>query len=164
MFISKPITSVPMDYLRVEFTADEYMEFTGPLETLAPIETEPEPEIETEPPCIPRYTEDELIMVAQVIWGEARGCTPSEQMLVAWCICNRVDYNGTDIATEIRNGAFHGYSSYNPVEDAIYLVAKEVLDNWSSGEEALVYPPYAYNSDYLYFGGDGRHNWFRHIY
>ena len=85
-------------------------------------------------------------------------------MLVVWCICNRVDLNDSSITEEVTPNMFHGYIDTNPVIDEIKEMVIEVLDAWSAGEEALVYPPYATTPDYLYFGGDGQHNWFREEY
>lgn len=109
-----------------------------------------------------KYTSDEVTLVSQTVYGEARGCSREEQMLVAWCICNRADISGTSIEQVVKAPRqFHGYNPEHPVTDEIRSAVLEVLDAWSSGQEALVYEPYATTSEYLYFSGDGVHNWFR---
>lgn len=111
------------------------------------------------------YTEREVEICAKLLYGEARGCTVEEQKLVIWCICNRADKYGQtieEVATAPQQ--FLGYSSRNPVLEELCSVVREVLDAWVSGEEALVYPPYATSSEYLFFYGDGVHNWFRENY
>lgn len=111
------------------------------------------------------YTEREVEICAKLLYGEARGCTVEEQKLVIWCICNRADKYGQTIervATAPQQ--FLGYSSCNPVLEELCSVVREVLDAWARGEEALVYPPYATSSEYLFFYGDGVHNWFREKY
>ena len=111
-----------------------------------------------------RYTEEEVRMVAQTLYGEARGCSREEQRLVVWCICNRVD-NGywgdtvTDVVTYPHQ--FAGYGATYPVWPELEAVAKEVLDEWNADHEAGVLEPYATTRGYLYFTGDGTHNWFR---
>lgn len=85
-----------------------------------------------------------------------------EQMLVVWCICNRVDAYGCtfeEVITQPRQ--FTGYRVTNPVDEHILELVKIVLLEWSNGMEALVHEPYALTSNYMFFYGDGNHNWFR---
>lgn len=101
-------------------------------------------------------------MVAQTMWGEARGCSTDEQKLVAWCICNRADAWDQSIEQVVTaNGQFHGYDPINPIEDSVLEAAEEVLQAWSRNETSMVLHPYATTSEYKYFYGDGQHNWFR---
>lgn len=127
----------------------------------APVET-------TDAPCptevVAKYSSAEVTIVCQTVWGEAGGCSPEEQALVAWCICNWVDHEGTSITDVVTRNRFHGFDEDNPVTPEIYEVVVGVLEAWARGEEALVYPPYATTPDYLFFGGDGVHNWFREEY
>lgn len=86
-------------------------------------------------------------------------------MLVAWCICNRADEYAKSIAEIVSaRSQFHGYNQSHPVDETILSTVIEVLNAWSRGEQALVYEPYATSSEYLFFTGDGRHNWFREEY
>ena len=116
---------------------------------------------------LPLYSQEEVALVAKTIYGEARGCSDAEKRLVAWCICNRVD-DGTwgdtieDIVT--YPNAFHGYDDSWPEDSECVKVAQDVLAEWRTGREADVLEPYATTSEYLYFGGDGEHNWFREEY
>lgn len=112
-----------------------------------------------------KYSSYELTLVCQAVWGEARGCGKAERQLVAWCICNRVDATGASVEDVVKAPRqFHGWKSDCPIEDDIREDVTEVLEAWSRGEEALVYEPYATTSEYLYFSGDGTHNWFREAY
>lgn len=114
---------------------------------------------------VAKYSSYEVTLVAQTIYGEARGCSREEQMLVAWCICNRADDRDQSVEeVVIAPHQFAGYNPENPVEPEHLEVATEVLEAWARGEEALVVPPYATTSEYLFFGGDGEHNWFREEY
>jgi len=130
--------------------------------------TTPTPEPEPEPIVELRYQEHEARMVAQTVWGEIRGGSKDEWRLVVWCICNRVDSQHNDFRNQNTIEAvvtaykqFHGYSSTNPIDDDIMEVVLEELYKWSAGEEAPIIEPYATTSDYLFFYGDGKHNWFR---
>lgn len=129
-------------------------------ESVSSNETEPELISIGEP--VVKYTSDEVTLVCQTVYGEARGCSREEQMLVVWCICNRADSSGASIERVVTAPRqFHGYNPEHPVTDEIRSAVLEVLDAWSQGQEALVYEPYATTSEYLYFSGDGVHNWFR---
>lgn len=125
----------------------------------------PTTSVELEPEVVAKYNSYEVTLVCQTVYGEARGCSREEQMLVVWCICNRVDYFGTSVEQVVKAPRqFHGYNPEHPVTDEIRSVVLEVLDAWCGGQEALVYEPYATTSEYLFFSGDGVHNWFREEY
>ena len=113
-----------------------------------------------------RFTPEEALMVAQTIYGEAGVCSYEERRLVAWCICNRVDSGiwGDTISEVVNPGQFHGYDPDCEVADEYLAIAWEVLTEWSMEEEADILEPYAPTPEYLYFRGDGRHNWFREEY
>lgn len=116
-------------------------------------------------PVVVRYTDEEVTLLCQTVYGEAGICSAEEQALVAWCVLNRVDYYDSNIKEVVTaEGQFHGYDPEHPVTDEIKEVVMEVLDAWCRGEEALVLAPYATTSEYLYFWGDGTHNWFREEY
>lgn len=117
-------------------------------------------ELASEP--VAKYTSEEITLVCQTVYGEARGCSKEEQQLVVWCICNRVDYSGTSVEQVVTaDRQFHGYDPENPVTEEIFKNVTEVLEAWSCNEEALVYEPYATTTEYRYFYGDGTHNWYR---
>ena len=123
-------------------------------------EAESEPINLSEP--VAKYTSEEVTLVCQTVYGEARGCSKEEQQLVVWCICNRVDYSGTSVKQVVTaDRQFHGYDPDNPVTEEIFENVTEVLEAWSRNEEALVYEPYATTTEHRYFYGDGRHNWYR---
>lgn len=153
---------------------------TTPPEVIVATPIESEPPVATPVPaptptptvsCEPKFTEDDIVICAKVLYGEAIGCPEPEQELVVWCICNRVDSEDpyfpdsiAGVATQAQQ--FHGYSATHPVLPELYEVAKRVLEQWSAGEQALVYEPYATSPDYLYFSGNKAHthNWFREEY
>jgi hypothetical protein len=102
-------------------------------------------------------------MLAQTVYGEARGCASTEQALVLWCIFQRVDYGfGADIAAVVTAPSqFHGYSASHPVLPEILELCAAERDKWLVGEPPPLLAPYATALPYLYFSGDGRHKWFR---
>lgn len=134
---------------------------------IAEVETEAEAEAEVSENVVEvaKYSSREVTLVAQTLWGEARGCSRDEQKLVAWCICNRANAREQSIEEVVTAPhQFAGFNPEHPVDAELVAVAEEVLQAWSRNEEALILPPYANTSDYQFFYGDGEHNWFREEY
>jgi len=153
------------------YYVEQEVECAYPLEELFLIEKQRAvveellPEEERLLPYVPaRWTEECVVVISRMVWGEARGVSRNEQKLVVWTVINRLEhgfYGGSLIGIVRSPGQFHGYSSRFPVTDEIREMVVEVLDAWDRGEAAKVYPPFARTSNYLFFHGDGRHNWFR---
>ena len=111
----------------------------------------------------------EAEVLAKTVYGEARGCSITEQAAVIWCVLNRVDDECAFWPDDIIGAAtqpkqFHGYYAGNPVTQEHYELALDVIDRWQrekNGEADVgrVLPP-----EYLYFHGDGEHNHFRTEY
>lgn len=151
--VEEVIVVEPPKISEYEYTyTDTYTHIPEPSE-----EPEPEPEPESEPEPEPVIS-DEAVYIAKTVWGEARGCSREEQEQVIWCILNRVDdprFPNDVIGVVTQPYQFHGYSAEFPVEQALYDLAVDVLDRWKNGGERNLGP------EYLYFSGDGVHNYFR---
>lgn len=97
--------------------------------------------------------------LANVTWGEARGCSVTEQAAVMWCVLNRVDsplYPDSVGEVVTQRAQFNGYSESNPITQEMLQLANSVLTYWSEGTDyGRVLP-----KEYLYFTGDGKHNYF----
>lgn len=105
---------------------------------------------------------DEAELIGRVIWGEAGGIkSKTERAAVAWCILNRVDAWGSSIEAVINQpNQFHGYRASGECPQEHIDLAIDVLTRWTrekNGEEPVgrVLP-----AEYLYFSGDGVHNYF----
>ena len=130
---------------------------------------EKEQELEINIPNIEEKYKDEIPYIARTVWGEARGCSETEQAAVIWCILNRVDSsirympdNIIDVVTQKHQ--FLGYVKTFPVTEKIRELVIDVLTRWEmekAGVENVgrVLPP-----EYMWFHGDGRHNHFRDSY
>lgn len=119
--------------------------------------TEEQPEEDTE-----YCSQEELDMLCRVVYGEAGGCSPEEQALVVGCVLNRVKTWNKSIEEVVTEPyQFIGYSADNPITDDIQEVVESVLDMFSRGEPAPELAPYTTSPNYLFFYGDGTHNWFR---
>ena len=114
-------------------------------------EAEPEPVLD----------EADVEMLAKLVWGEARGCTTTEQAAVIWTVLNRVDSEDPvfpDTIEEVVTQPFQfiGYDPSYPVEQDKVDLARDVLTRWLSGGEGRVLP-----EEYVFFHGDGVQNHFR---
>lgn len=110
----------------------------------------------------PLLCEDEITVLAKLVWGEARGCTTTEQAAVIWCVLNRVDsenpyYPDDVIGVATQPYQFMGYRESNPVTDELVVLARDVLARWKTKtQDGRVLP-----KEYVFFHGDGKHNYFR---
>ena len=125
-----------------------------------------EPEPSTEPKYEMYFTEDDVVSMAKMLWGEARGCTRDNQIKCAWIVVNRVDderFPDTIQGVLEQPSQFHGYSESFPVTDELYSVAFDVLTRWSYEKQGIpVRRELA--SSFLWFTGNGVENIFREVY
>ncbi|MBR3973055.1 MAG: hypothetical protein IKJ99_03775 [Oscillospiraceae bacterium] len=131
-----------------------------------------EPQDEAEPKKVeymPLYTEPDAIALAQMGWGEAL-VTQSDTEIAAtmWCALNRYDCgdpyyrNCKSIEAIVKqSGAFDGYSASNPVDEHLLWLAYDVLERWNAEQYGETEVGRVLPGEYLYFHGDGRHNYFR---
>lgn len=136
-----------------------------PAPTETPIAT-PTPEPTPTPEYKMYYTDKDVIAMAQVLYGEARGCELLNQQQVVWCVLNRVDddrFPDTIIGVLSQPGQFHGYSSNFPVWDNLYSIAQDVMTRWSMEKQGAVVMR-ELDPCFLWFTGTGYENVFRSNY
>ena len=133
------------------------------------------PEVDTNGLCVvevaePEYemyfTEADVIALAQMLYGEARGCTVDNQMKCVWCVLNRVDdarFPDTIQGVLSQPSQFHGYSPNFPVWDELKEVARDVLTRWSLEKQGVAVER-ELDKNAVFFTGDGTTNWFRSVY
>lgn len=133
------------------------------------------PEVDTNGLCVvevaePEYemyfTEADVTALAQMLYGEARGCTVDNQMKCVWCVLNRVDdtrFPDTIIGVVSAPGQFHGYSPDFPVWDNLRAVALDVLTRWSMEKQGADVSR-ELDKNAVFFTGDGETNHFREVY
>ena len=122
----------------------------------------PEPSAEPEM----YFTEDDVVAMAKMLWGEARGCALDNQQKAVWCVLNRVDDNrfpDTIQGVLSQPSQFHGYSPNFPVTDELYAVALDVLTRWSLEKQGVTVERELL-PEYVFFTGDGIQNNFRAVY
>ena len=112
------------------------------------------------------WTHEEVAALAKMLWGEARGVpSETEQAACVWCVLNRVDQGyGSILEVVTAPSQFVGYRDNNPIDETLWLLSEDVLTRWQrekDGETEVgrVLPP-----DYMWFSGDGYHNYFRNAY
>ena len=133
------------------------------------------PEVDTNGLCVvevaePEYemyfTEADVVAVAKMLWGEARGCALDNQQKAVWCVLNRVDdsrFPDTIQGVLSQPSQFHGYSPDFPVWEELRAVALDVLTRWSmekQGADVARELP----DTYCWFTGFNGSNHFREEY
>ena len=124
------------------------------------------PEPSAEPEYEMYFSEDDVIAMAKMLWGEARGCTRDNQIKCAWVVLNRVDderFPDTILGVVAQPSQFHGYSPNFPVTDELYAVALDVLTRWSMEKQGVTVERELPNT-YLWFTGYNGSNHFREEY
>ena len=133
------------------------------------------PEVDADGLCVvevaePEYemyfTEADVIALAQMLYGEARGCTVDNQMKCVWCVLNRVDdtrFPDTIIGVVSQPSQFHGYSPNFPVWDELKEVARDVLTRWSLEKQGVTVERELPDT-YCWFTGFNGSNHFREEY
>ena len=125
-----------------------------------------QPEPSAEPEYEMYFTEDDVVAMAKMLWGEARGCTRDNQIKCAWVVLNRVDderFPDTILGVLSQPSQFHGYSPDFPVWDELKEVARDVLTRWSLEKQGVTVERELL-PEYVFFTGDGIQNNFRAVY
>lgn len=109
---------------------------------------------------------EEAAYIAKTMYGEAMVCSTTERAAVAWCILNRVDstdpfYPDDIIGVVTQSRQFHGYDAEHPVLPELYDLALDVIERWVEEKTGAEDVGRVLPAEYLFFGGDGKHNHFR---
>lgn len=111
--------------------------------------------------------EEDVKILGNVLYGEARGLSDTEQSAVIWCILNRVDAGYGSIKEVVT--AKHQFCGYNANRTYKTDAAKDLLKHCEELSRDVLIRYYQEQdgveevgrtlpSDYLYFLGDGKHN------
>lgn len=109
------------------------------------------------------FTETDVIAMAQMLYGEARGCELTNQQQAVWCVLNRVDdsrFPDSIIGVLSQPHQFHGYSCNFPVWDSLCEIARDVMTRWSMEKQGAAVER-ELSKNFLWFTGDGEKNTFR---
>lgn len=113
----------------------------------------------------------EAAMLARLVRGEAGGIwSLTEQACVMWVVLNRVDTGkwGDTIAEVITSPyQFYYIPSFGTTDDYgrdLIWLAEDVISRWEREKAGETDVGRVLPVEYLYFGGDGYHNYFRTTY
>lgn len=131
------------------------------VEEVEVVTPEPEPEVTHQP-----WTDEEVIVLAKMLWGEARGVSSdTEKAACVWCALNRVDHGYGDIVTVVTAPKqFVGYREGNPVDDSLITLCIDVLTRWYAEKDGQAEVGRVLPANYLWFSGDSKRNHFRNAY
>lgn len=113
------------------------------------------------------YTDADVDMLAKLLYVEAGGCSKDEQRLVVWTVFQRIDsidYDFRDMNTieDVVTAPYQfAYDESAPIKDDIRRMCEAELEKWANNGTPPIVEPYAPTLPYLFFEGDGYHNWFR---
>lgn len=153
-----------------------FISISSVLRSLSAIEHAQEATEAPEPQIIIRYAteeeqeehdQDTLLALARTVWGEARGCTTTEQAAVIWCVLNRVDspdFPDDPLEVVQQPNQFSGYDPEYPVWPEHLALVRDVLDRWEMEKTAVGDVGRVLPKEYVFFEGDGQHNHFRTEY
>lgn len=82
------------------------------------------------------------VALAKMVWGEARGCSTTEQAATIWCVLNRYDSGDRFWADTVEGITtqpcqFYGYDPSNPVDPDILALVEDVLARWMAEKECV---------------------------
>jgi len=113
------------------------------------------------------YTDSDVELIAKTVWQEAGGIpNEDEQAAVVWCILNRVDAPrwGDTIAEVVTAPHQFAYYESSPVTEDLKKLAEDVLERWKQEKEGEADVGRVLPEEYVFFDGDGSHNYFRSEY
>lgn len=116
-----------------------------------------------------KYTKTDAVMMAKVMFCESRGIrSKTEIACVGWTILNRVDAGyGTiyQVITKPNQFAYRaGASTTSDYGYDLVALATDVLDRWSREKAGQTSVGRVLPRGYLWYAGDGSHNYFRNKY
>lgn len=122
---------------------------------------------EYEVPITIYYEQNWIDYLAKTAYAEARGIkSTTEIACVMWSIMNRYDIGQGSVENIVKK-QYAYYSSARTMTDHgcdLKTLAKDVLDRWNQEKNGQEDVGRVLPTDYIYFGGDGKRNYFRNTY
>lgn len=123
------------------------------------------------------YTDADAEALARMAWGESGGVgdldaggkivsADYQKAAAMWCALNRFDagYAGSIVDVIAAPRQFHGYDPAHPLDEGLLALAYDVLDRWAAEQSGAADVGRVLPAEYLYFVGDGKHNYFTAVY
>ncbi len=113
-------------------------------------------------PIVP--DEAEVDMLARMLWGEARGVeSNTEKAACVWAVFNRVDdprFPDSIAAVLEQPSQFNGYNPDYPATAELRAIAADVWTRYHRERSGDADAGRVLPREYVYFTGDGEHNYF----
>lgn len=119
------------------------------------------------------YSHADAEALARMAWGESGGVgdlmtdgkivsADYQKAATMWCGLNRYDagYAGSIFDVIAANKQFHGYDPAHQIDEELLALAYDVLDRWAAERSGAADVGRVLPAEYLYFVGDGKHNYF----
>ena len=113
------------------------------------------------------YTEADAVKLSRLLMGEAGGIPSKVEIAcVAWTVCNQVDAKGfaNTLQGVMVPNHFNGLRTLKSPSQTCSTLARDVLDRWSRERAGQTNVGRVLPRDYVYFMGDGKHNYFVNRY
>lgn len=111
---------------------------------------------------LPYYNETSATALAKLVWAEGRGIkSDTEKAAICWTVINRVEAGYGSLWDVITAPNQFAYRKSAPVDPHLYELAVDVLIRWDMEECGHTDVGRVLPKGYLWFTGDGKHNWFR---
>jgi len=111
--------------------------------------------------------EEELIMLAKIIYREGRGLSSTqEKASIVWCVLNRVDSKDFDntIKKVITARRQFAWRPNTPVKNEFYVLAQDVVTRWLLEKEGCSQVGRVLPENYLFFASHKKRNRYRQGY
>jgi len=117
--------------------------------------------------------EDDIDLLTNCLYGEARGLDDTQKSAVIWVVLNRVDAEyGTIHEVVTAPNQFTGYNANRILKSAAAVevwedcreVVIDVLCRWYAEKLECENIGRTLPKNYMWYGGDGKVNWFRDNY
>lgn len=112
------------------------------------------------------YSDTDAVIIAKILFRECGGIqSDTEKACIAWVILNRVDAGYGDTIEKVGTApAQFGYNASLPVKDNLLNLSYDVLERWAREKNNETDVGRVLPKDYLWYCGDGVHNYFRNAY
>ncbi len=157
----KEVTRAPKED-EFNVTAGVTLEIQRALDEAEPVEA-----VVEEVTIVKHFPESTYIKGAIMLHGEAGGIKSlTEQSGPLWVACNRVDSSDPFFPDNLeavieQAWQFDGYTPGGEYTEAEYELAIDVFERWYHEKNGEVNVGRTLPIDYIYFTGDGKHNYFR---
>ncbi|MCI8589841.1 MAG: hypothetical protein HFE77_03925 [Clostridiales bacterium] len=105
--------------------------------------------------------EEELILLAQLIQGEAGSSGLTQKAAIVWVVFNRIDNGYGTLSEVVTGGAFYGWGDWQECTEENKLLAKDVYIRWQAEQAGFTEVGRVIPANCCHFSGNGMRNLFR---